>query len=31
MSKEVPLQRDMFTGKLVDTRNRKQNTSDVAK
>jgi hypothetical protein len=24
MSKEVPLQRDMFTDKLVDTRNRKQ-------
>ena len=24
MSKEVPLQHDMFTGKLVDTRNRKQ-------
>ena len=24
MSKEAPLQRDMFTGNLVDTRNRKQ-------
>ena len=24
MSKEVPLQSDMFTGNLVDTRNRKQ-------
>lgn len=24
MSKEVPFQRDMFTGKLIDTRNRKQ-------
>lgn len=28
MSKEIPLQRDMFTGELVDNRNRKQKKRD---
>lgn len=28
MSKEIPLQRDMFTGELVDTRSRKQKKRD---
>lgn len=28
MSKEIPLQRDMFTGELVDRRNRKQKKRD---